>query len=67
MNNIDNTFLNIFKELKIVVDEHNTSETHIAYNCFIGTKPIGYSKVIGMVKQYQDEIVKMLLEESQEN
>lgn len=66
MDTIDSLFLNKFKDLKIVVDDKNSSEDMTAYNCFIEGKTVSYRKVVGLVKQYQDEIVKMLLESGSE-
>ena len=67
MSDTDNLFLTIFRDLKIVVDEHNSSENNTSYNCFLNEQLVSYNKVIGLIKQYQDKIIEMMLKESQEN
>lgn len=66
MNQADSIFLRIFKDIKMVEDKHNSTEGKPSYNCFIGTQLIGHRKVVEMVKQCQDEIIKMLLESGSE-
>ena len=68
MRDIDRLFLKIFKDLKIAPNKIDTgTEEKPNYLCYIGKTPITHAEVVRMVKQYQDEIVKMLLEEGQEN
>ena len=66
MRDIDRAFLILFKDLKIVLDEKHSTEENPKYFCFIGKHCISYGEVIRLVKQYQDEIIKMLLESSSE-
>lgn len=68
MREIDKAFLAIFKDLKIIRNKVDAgTDANPNYTCYIGNKMIGYRKLTQMVLRYQDEIVKMLLEESQEN
>lgn len=66
MNNANKLFLTIFRDLKIEVDEHNSSEKNTAYDCYLNGQLVRYTKVISLIKQYQDEVIKILLDESQE-
>lgn len=65
MRDIDRTFLKIFKDLKIVPDKNFSTEEHPVYICYIGKQTVSHNDVIGFIKDYQDEIVKMLIEENQ--
>ena len=67
MNNASKLFLTIFRDLRIEIDEHNSSENNTSYDCYLNGQLVKYNKVISLIKQYQDEIIKMLLEESKEN
>lgn len=64
MREIDKAFLKIFKDLKITLDKQTSTEDNPRYICFIGKNHIKNADVVKMVKEYQDEIIKMLLEES---
>lgn len=64
MRDIDRKFLILFKDLKIATDKQYSTEEKPVYICYIGKKTINHNEVIGLVKEYQDEIIKMLLEES---
>ena len=67
MRDIDKMFLKIFKDLKITPNKANMgTEEKPNYVCYIGKTSITHAEVVRMVKQYQDEIVKMLLESSSE-
>lgn len=63
MKELDTAFLTVFKDLKITVDETN-SGGKLAYTCQIGKRIIGYSEVVGLVKEYQDMIINTLLNEN---
>lgn len=68
MRDIDRLFLKIFKDLKITPNKaYAGTEEKPNYVCYIGKNSITHAEVVRMVKQYQDEVVKMLLEESQES
>lgn len=66
MRDIDRAFLKLFKDLKITqnktIPETNGKPNYI---CYIGKQTVSSSDVVRMVKEYQDEIVKMLIEESE--
>jgi hypothetical protein len=66
MRDIDRKFLILFKDLKITPNRLHpeTPDGKPNYVCYIGKDCIRKSEVIRMVKEYQDEIVKMLLEET---
>lgn len=64
MRDIDRHFLKIFKDLKIIVDEHGSTDEKTNYVCYIGKNLIRIQDVIGMVKEYQDDIVNMLIREN---
>lgn len=63
MKELDTAFLTVFKDLKITVDETNSGGKP-AYTCQIGKRIIGYSEVVGLVKEYQDRIINTLLNEN---
>ena len=66
MRDIDRAFLKIFKDLKITPNKSNSgTEEKPNYVCYIGKQAITHADVVRMVKEYQDEIVKMLIEENQ--
>ena len=69
MRDIDRKFLILFKDLKITPNKlHPTTvDGKPNYVCYIGKDCIRKNEVIRMVKEYQDEIVKMLLEGSSED
>ncbi len=66
MRDIDRAFLKLFKDLKITqnkkIPETNGKPNYI---CYIGKQAVSNSDVVRMVKEYQDEIVKMLIEDSE--
>ena len=66
MRDIDRAFLILFKDLKIAIDTQHSTEDKPVYLCYIGKKNISHNEVIRLIKNYQDEIVKMLLESSSE-
>ena len=66
MRDIDRKFLILFKDLKITTDKQYSTEEKPVYICYIGKQTINHNEVIGLVKEYQDEIVKMLLESCSE-
>jgi hypothetical protein len=60
---IDKAFLAIFKDLKINRNKGIPgTEDNPNYVCYIGKQPISNADVVRMVKRYQDEIIKQLLE-----
>ena len=68
MREIDKAFLAIFKDLKIIRNKIDPgTDENPKYTCYIGNKMVGYRKLTQMVLRYQDEIIKMLIEENQEN
>lgn len=62
MRDIDRAFLILFKDLKIATDKQYSTEEKPVYICYIGKQTVSHNDVIGLVKKYQDEIVKMLTE-----
>ena len=66
MSATDQIFLNIFKDLKIVPDKHNSSKNKTSYSCFMGEKTISYREVVELVKKYQDELIKVFSEAGSE-
>lgn len=66
MRDIDRAFLILFKDLKITTDKQHSTEDKPVYLCYIGKQTISHNDVIGLVKKYQDEIVKMLTNDSSE-
>ena len=65
MREIDKIFLRIFKDLKLAVDK-NSPDDNPRYVCYIGKQAVSRDVVVSMVKEYQDEIVKLLLESNEE-
>ena len=60
---IDKHFMLLFKDLKIVPDAFNpkTKDGEDNYVCFIGKQAVSKNTVIRLLKQYQDDIMEMLL------
>lgn len=59
MRAIDEIFLQMFKDLSITEIE---TPTGLRYRCALGKDEISHKVVVKMVKDYQEAIIKSLLE-----